>query len=98
MKYYCRVSHSIKDQVVEIGVKIQREPFKRPNAMDIEVTANRSEQACMKALRESLILEDPARGSPTVKRRKQPRRVLDPARPPDSFTTEQVKQAIRGAS
>jgi len=91
MKYYCRVSHSVKDQVVEIGVKIQREPFKRATAMDVEVEANRSEQACMKALRESLILEDPARGSPTK------RRVLDPAKPPDSFTKEQAREAIRGA-
>ena len=56
--FYCRVSHTVQDGVTKIGVAVQREPFARPNDMCIKVKATRSEQAVMKALKESLILTD----------------------------------------
>jgi len=82
--YYCKVSHTLyPDDVTKISVQVQREPFKRPTDMCMKINTYRSERAAMIALDRSLITTRPKRT------------VLDPAKPPDSFTKQQVREAVR---
>ncbi len=83
--YYCRVSYSIDyGGVMKVGVTVQAEQFARPNDMCITIKTYRPERAAMMALERYLLLDPPIRT------------VLDPAKPPDSFTKKQVQAAIKG--